>query len=240
MRVVINGKTVVFPSSLSEFTLGQRIDFHNAHGRDLEAIAKTIRAMPDGLEKELEVTEFNFEQMFRSFSFFCGFPVETIKQSEYVDTVAEVYYSSLKLLFEQESEIELHTSFEWMGEAWELQSPSLKQGDKMTYGEFIDAKQIVKDLDNLGASRWESLLPLCAIYLRKKDEPYTEELVYENSDRLKLMRSLPMDIALQVGFFLSSITSISTNISLSSGVPESKAPASIAASILKGGGGSTS
>jgi len=54
-------------------------------------------------------------------------------------------------------------------------------------------------------------LNLSAIYLRKKGEEYDESFLYEGSDRLELMKQLPMDIALAVGFFLSSSMNLYIN-----------------------------
>jgi hypothetical protein len=87
-------------------------------------------------------------------------------------------------------------------ETWVLPATELKHGDAMSFGEIIDSKQRVKDMAEIGLSKVEQLLPLSAIYLRKKEEDYKEEFLYEGSERQELMKSLPMDIAEQVGFFL--------------------------------------
>lgn len=222
MRVILNDKEIVFPSSLSEFTLGQRITFHEKHGAELDKMLDSILAMEDGIEKELEVANFHFEKMFRTFAFFAGTTVDTIKESKFIDDVASIYYSSLAVLLEEEKNLQLQREFIWKGETWVIDAPELKHGDKMKFGEFIDAKQLVKDNADLGKGKWESMLSLCAIFLRKKGEEYKEEFLYEDSDRKKLMKELPMDIALQVGFFLSSILNIYINTSISSPSPEQK------------------
>jgi hypothetical protein len=55
MQVQINDKTFTFPSSLSEFTLGQRIDFQEQYGNELDEMLKSIIEMPEGIDKDLEV-----------------------------------------------------------------------------------------------------------------------------------------------------------------------------------------
>lgn len=222
MRIIINDKEVVFPSSLSEYTLGQRIAFEQEHGELLGKMLDSILAMPDDEKKELELVNFQLEKMFRTFAFFAGCTLEAVQDAKFVDDVATIYYSCLAVLFEEESNLELQRSFIWKEEEWEIAAPELKHGDKMKFGEFIDAKQTVKDMADLGRGKWEAMLPLCAIYLRKKDEPYKPEFTYEGSDRQELMKSLPMDMAMQVGFFLSQILNFYLNTSPSFGNRELK------------------
>lgn len=240
MKLLINNQPVTFPSSLSEFTLGQRIDFYTEHGRELEEMAKSILDMEEGFEKDLEISQFQFEQMFRTFAFFTGCTVEAAKDSQFVDDIARIYYSNLSVLFEDEQAIDLKQEFTWNHETWVLYPPELKHGDKITFGELVDSKQMVKDMIEVGRGKWEYMLPLCAIYLRRKDEAYQESWLYEGSERLQLMRSLPMDIALQVGFFLSSSMNIYMNIFRSSGQAKSKDPVDIVNNILTAGDGPTS
>lgn len=211
MRVIVNEQQYILPSSLSEITLGTRIRFQKEVGDTLDMMAKSIDEMPDGYEKELEILQFAVEKMFRTFAFFVDADPEDLKNSEFVDEIARIYYSSLKIIFEEEAGIELKTEFFWNNESWFLSTPELKHGSSMKYGELIDAKQSVSNMIELGNNKWEYLLPLCAIYLRRKDEEYDKEFLFEGSDRLKQMESLPLDIALQVGFFLSSSLNIFKN-----------------------------
>lgn len=228
MRIILNGEEKNIPSALSEFSLGQRIAFQEKHGNQLDEMAKSINDMPEGPEKELEALEFTFVKMFRSFSFFTGVPVEVLEESEFLDTIANVYYASLQQLFEEELGMELKQDFVWKGEEWEIAAPQLKHGDRMQFGELIDSKQVVKDMIELGKNRWEYLLPLCAIYLRKKGEAYNKEFLYEGSERLELMNDLPMDIALHVAFFLSTTANIFMSTLQSFSLPELKVAESTA------------
>lgn len=216
MKILLNDKEITLPSSLSEITLGQRIAFQKEHGDLLDKMLESILAMEDELLRELELVEFSFEKMFRTFSFFASVPVSVVKESKFVDDIANIYYSCLAVLFEDEANQQLKSEFVFEGELWELAPPEVKHGDKRTFGEFIDAKQTVKDMSDLGNGKWESLLPLCAIHLRKKGEAYSKEFLYEDSERLALMKKVPMDIAMQVGFFLSSSLNFSVNILTSS------------------------
>lgn len=240
MRILLNDTEYVIPSSLSEFTLGQRIDFYNQHGKELEEMYKSILEIKDETEKEFETAEFQFELMFRTFSFFTGVDIEVLKESAFVDQIASIYFSSLHCLFEEEHELQPRTEFEWNGDVWELHPHELKHGSKMTFGEFIDAKQTVKDLLELGKGKWEYMLPLCAIYLRKKGEAYQKDFLFEDSERLDLMKSLPMDIALQVGFFLTGSMNMYLNTFRFSSLPGLKTADGFPNSTLIAGAGSTS
>jgi len=222
MRITINDKDIVIPSSVSEITLKQKIDFSLTHGKQLEEMAKSILAMPDGYEKELEITQFQFEQMFKTFAFFTGIDENVLKESEFIDKIAGIYYSSLAQLNADEEEMIIQTEFSWNDELWEIAHPELKHGDRMTFGEMIDAKQIIQDMVELGKNRWECLLPLCAIFFRRKGEAYDKSFLYEGSDRLKLMETLPLNFAMQVGFFLISSLNLFTQISQSSDLRELK------------------
>lgn len=215
MRLIINGKQEVIPSSLDEITLKQRIDFQNLHGNLLDQMTVSLEEIEDPFEREFETIEVSLERMFRTIAFFTNHSIESIKESEHVDTIVRMYAASMAIVFEEESKIIEHPQYEFVfkGELWILHTPELKNGDKMTFGEFIDSKQIVQDMMGLGKGRWECMLQLCAIYLRKKDEEYQESFLYDDSDRLKLLEELPLSIALQVGFFLNSSLNMYMNIS---------------------------
>lgn len=240
MRITINDKEVNIPSSLSEITLGQRIDFNNQYGQELDEMARSVLDMPDGMDKDMEVAQFAFEKMFRTFAFFANTTPEALKESEFVDDIARIYYATLAVVMQDEAEVELKTSFVWDSEEWELHPPTLKHGSRMKFGEFIDSKQLIKDMIELGNGKWEYMLPICAIYLRKKGEEYREEFLFEGSERMELMRSLPMDIAMAVGFFLSSSMNLFVNTLLSSSLPGLNPLASTALNTTTVGAGSTS
>lgn len=203
MRFLINDQEVSFPTSLAEITLGQRIQFYNQYGKDLDDMLTSILEIKDEDERELELVQFHAEKMFANVAFFAGTTPEALKESEFIDGIANIYHSCTKVLMEDEASQELQPEYIWNQEVWEIHPPELKHGSPMKFGEFIDAKQIIKNMMDLGKGRWETLVALCAIYLRKKDEAYKEEFMYEGSERQTMMMNLPMDIALAVGFFLS-------------------------------------
>jgi len=233
LRIVINDKEIIFPSSLSEITLGQRINFQKQYGDLLDKMLESCQKMEDPELREIELVMFQMEKMYATFAFFAGCTLEAIKESEFVGRVAQIYSASLHLLFEEEENMELQSEFLWRGEEWELAAPTLSNGSNMSFGELIQSKQLMQDMVALGRNRWDALQSLAAIYFRKKGEAYSDKLVEEGSERLALMLELPMDYALQVGFFLSALMNSSVNILMSSENPGPSQRAVIRGGILK-------
>lgn len=209
MTIKVNNKEVEIPGSLAEFTLGARLTFQELHGDLLDKMAESILKMADGIEKDLELLDFHFERMFRIFSFFTGVTVEACRDSKIVDRIAYVYNAHLSYLFEEPKAPELIGSYLFRGERWFLPEPLLKQGDGLSFGEVIDSKQVVRDTFTLHQGRWTAILKLAAIYLRRRDELYEEDFLYEGSARIRLMRELPMSVAHQVSFFFRSLMTFS-------------------------------
>lgn len=225
MKFEFKGHEYTFPAALSEITLGQRVSFYQIHGKELEALAKEAADTKDEFLKELAITIFNTEMAVREFAHYSGIPLEQVRNEIDIESLMSIYAIDMQLLREQESEIEAEQEYEWRGETWTLSAPELSTSNRMTLNEFLHAKEAVRQLHKLGNGKWDSLPYLCAVYLRKKDEPFTEDLIAEGSERMKLMQELPLDIALGVAFFLSGTLRIYRTTLASSMEEEVKAPA---------------
>ena len=201
MQILVNDIVVNIPTSLSEITLGERIRFHDQYGASLDEEITRITTMEEGPLKDLEWSHFHIDIACKTFSFFSGIDLDIVREAESLTTIMQIYNIVKTCLLEKPA-LEATTTFNWKKEIWEIQPPILQADSTITFGEFIDSKQILQDMYELGAGKWDSLLRLCAIYLRKQGEAYEKTFALENSPRLELMKSLPMDIALQVGFFL--------------------------------------
>lgn len=211
MQISINDKTINFPSSLSDITLGQRIEFHNEHVTKLDAILKEVLEMPDGFLKDLALQDYHDEFAMHFIAYFSGCSIDAIKEFAAADLVLTLYHTVYADILDEEANVELQSEFLWNDEVWHLQSPHLNQHHPMTFGELIDAKQVLKDLVDDNGSRWDLLLKVCCMFLRKPNESYNENLLEEEGERMKLMRSLPLDIAVAVGFFLTSSINLYKN-----------------------------
>lgn len=203
-KVTVNSTEYNFPSKLGDITLGQRIAYQTEYGEDLDARHAQIEAMAEGPEKELEQLTFSVDMACKTFSFFTKIDEQVIKESSTLSEVLRVF-GVMKGLIYANGTTNNQTTFEWNNEKWSLYLPEVKNNSEIKFGEFVDSKQIVEDLIALGGGYYDRLPRLCAIYLRKKGEAYDPAFAVEDSDRVQLMNDLPMDIALSVGFFLTSL-----------------------------------
>lgn len=206
MIITINGTDYQMPVSLMDVTLNDRVEYDNLYGKDLRE--KFIKLIENKDEEGIEY--YYTEVACKSLSFFGKIPLEDVENTDINDVF--VLYDITKqfsdeINFEQEPIREIF----WNNEMWYIAEPELNNNSEMKFGEFLDSKQSVQDLED---QKWAALIPLCSIYLRKKDEKYSEKLLTE---REKLMKSLPLGYALQVGFFLKSLTSSSPSTSRYSG-----------------------
>lgn len=208
--VNINNKEIQFPSELGDITLKQRIEFDRLNGEYIKTRLEEIEAITDEEKKEIETAILNIEIACRQFAFFSGLDLVSVERSNQISNILDVYHVTNSLLA-NDIEVDSKTEFDWNGETWVLHEPELNPNSDMTFGELIDSKQIIQDLQDLGAGRHEILLKLCSIYLRKKGEEYDKSFPIDGSERMKLMEDLPLDIALAVSFFLSNSMNLLTN-----------------------------
>lgn len=228
MKVKINGQVYKLPASLAAVTLQQRIDFDKKYGKDLRKQLQSIIDMKDERLKDIELTEYHCKLACQSLSFFAGIPIDVAYNTDIAEVLA-LYHQVMKGYAEdynwQEKEFELKHEFGWRDEIWVVAPPALTHESKMTFGELITAKAAVQNMMQLGDEKWEALLPLCCIYFRKKDEKFSEEFMNESSERYQLMKTLPLEYALHVAFFLKGSQDIWLNTFLFSRKGEDREPA---------------
>ena len=199
MTVQLNGEQREFPSTLADITIGQRIAFHEQHGQALEKELQEIIASPDSWNKTLAFALYQDSMAAAFVGFFLGVDDVRALPADAVLSIYSVVYSALQ---EQEESLKPETSFVWNDQQWVLGAPVLSAGSSMQFGELIDAKQIIKDLAEDNGTRWHLLHRVACIFLRRPNEQYEQNFSEPGSDRFELMKGLPLDIALQVGFFL--------------------------------------
>lgn len=205
MRIRINGSTYTIPASLMDITLQQRVDFDIQYGKALKKQLAKIIDMKDGIDRELEFTDYHLQLACQTLSFFGKIPLDVVRQTQ-IEEVLTIYHHSMKGFSEDvdfaDQNFQLQHEFNWMDETWQIAPPALKHDSRMDFGEFLDAKQIVKNLFELGDEKWGAVINLACIYFRRKDEEYDEALIKEDGERYRLMQKLPLQYGLHVGFFL--------------------------------------
>ena len=212
MKFTYRDNEYVFPVSLDQIKLKQRIEFDQLYGSEIRDLQEqTFKFDEKGNElpvDELELTFFNGFVATRNFSFFTGIPLDEVEKNISIEDVLTIYFSCFHQIYLQQDEIELKDSYVWNDEVWKLEAPELTFESKLTFNEFITSKQIIKQMHELGAGNWDVIPYLASIYLRKDGEKFEESWLSEGSERLELMKDLPMDIAVAVAFFLQSSMSM--------------------------------
>ena len=201
MKIKHNGKTYNIPASLAEITLKQVIDFQAVYGNEIDEFYKSIDK-----EDELSDFEIKVDMACKSVSHFSGIPLEEIYKTN-LDNVLSIYINVLSPLFEPQEKREFQDVYYFKDDLWDIMNPELSFNNSMSFNELILGKEITNDMQKFSIGRYDALLRLCVIYFRKKDaddnlEKFDESWLQEDSDRMQLMNNLPMDIALDVAFFL--------------------------------------
>lgn len=205
MRIKIEDKEYKIPGSLMDITLSERIEFDNLYGKALKKQLGIIADMTDGVDREIEFTDYHLQLACKTLSFFGKIPLEIVQNTQ-IEEVLTIYHHTMKGYSEDtdftEKDFELQREFEWMDETWEIAPPMLKHDSVMTFGEFLDSKQAVQNLYEIGEEKWEAMLMLACVYFRKKGEPYNKDFANDQGERYKLMKTLPLAYGLHVCFFL--------------------------------------
>lgn len=227
MQININGINYTLPSSLMAITLQQRIDFDNTYGKTIREKLLKIVDIDDPIVKENEFTGYHMELACKTLAFFANIPLQIVENTD-IRQVLLVYHNTMKNFSEDvdfsNRDHQPEYQFTWNGEQWKIAEPELTNNSTMTFGEFITAKQVVQDLIEYGNEKYVALLKLCCVYCRKVGEAFNESFLDEQSERYNLMQTLPLQYALNVGFFLADSMNTWISTFLSSGKAEAKVP----------------
>lgn len=212
MEFTYRDKRYNFPVTLNEVKLGQRVAFDQMYKPEIQKMRDEVyKKDEEGNEVEpdyVEVALLNMAVAMRNFSFFSGIPLDEVENNIPAAQVLAVFDVCFKQIYQDAEDIVLQDVYHWNGEEWYLQNPELGFDTDISFNQLITSKQITKQMHELGAGHWEAVRSLAAVYLRRKDEKFDEKWLMEGSERLEMMNDLPMDIALHVAFFLTSLIGI--------------------------------
>lgn len=223
MEFQYNGQTYNYPSTLEDITLGKRIAYHEQVGSEYDERFQELKEIEDEAERALEFADLQMDVACKTFAFFTGIPVEEAKERFDLPQVVNVFNVCLSVLLNEEKVLKLEDSYHFNNEEWFIQSPQLTPASEMTFNELLTSKEVTRQLNKLGHTKFEALQYLCCVFLRKKDEPFTEELAMRGGERWESFASLPLSIAFAVGFFLSSSIYTYNQISAFSSLEEEEA-----------------
>lgn len=200
------GKTYSLPVTLNQVTVRQRIEFDAQYRSEIVQLQENVfRKDEEGNEldvDEMDVSLLNVSVAAMNLSFFTGIPMSEIDSEMSVDDVMNLYFSCFHQLYEEQENIQLQEEYLFMDDFWKIEPPVLSHESKITFNELITSKQVIKQMQELSAGKWDAIPILAAIYLKKEGEVFNESWLSLGSERLEMMYNLPMDIALAVAFFL--------------------------------------
>ncbi|GEN74093.1 hypothetical protein [Chryseobacterium lathyri] len=200
------GKTYSLPVTLNQVTVRQRIEFDAQYRSEIVQLQENVfRKDEEGNEldvDEMDVSLLNVSVAAMNLSFFTGIPMSEIDSEMSVDDVMNLYFSCFHQLYEEQENIQLQEEYLFMDDFWKIETPVLSHESKITFNELITSKQVIKQMQELSAGKWDAIPILAAIYLKKEGEVFNESWLSPGSERLEMMYNLPMDIALAVAFFL--------------------------------------
>lgn len=207
MQIEVNGTIKNVPSDISEISLGIYIDWQNQYGKELnDALNEIIsKEYDDDVLKEIFIDEHLDKEALQWFTFHTGHDFEALADSTMIIPLLQQYKSIRFMLKLSEADsYELPTVIDWNDEQWQIQDWRVDPKSAMSFNEIVTSKEVMRQIQKVGLGRWDAMPYLCAMFLRKTDEPFSDSLIQEESDRMELMKSLPLNHAFQVAFFLTS------------------------------------
>lgn len=206
MDFKFKGKKYVLPVTLNQITVRQKIDFDRLYRDKINEMYSNTFKMDDQGELEemddIEASLFKVSVAVMNISFFTGIPLQEVESEMSVEDVMNLYYSCIHQIYEEQDNIELQESYLFKDQFWFIEPPYLTNESKTTFNQLITSKQVIKQMQELSAGKYEAIPYLASIYLRKEDEEFQEDWLNNGAERLEMMYDLPMDIANAIAFFL--------------------------------------
>lgn len=204
VEIRIDNTPYQIPADLSEITLGRFLQYWDQYGRSLDADLANIqtREYEDEFDREADLSTLEDEEAMSWYSFWTGIDREVLKAAD-ASPLIVLYRSIRQLLTQSEDQAyDFPTDIEWNGQVWEIADFKVTPGSAFTFNELLTSKEVIRQIRAIGKGRWDALPYLCAVFFRLKGEAFRDELIYPDSERMTLLKTLPLTHALQVAFFL--------------------------------------
>jgi hypothetical protein len=211
MQVTVNDMIHEVPFSWEKVTLGKFVEYYEKYGRDLDKqLTDLLDKKYEGDEQEIELFKaMDIENHLDNealawYSFWTDADLFEARSQPAITPLLQQYRILRFLLKEtQEKVYELPTVIEFANDKWAIMDFKINPASDMSFNEIITSKEAMRQIYKVGQGKWEALPYLCAVFFRIVDEPFEDEFVQEGSDRMELLKSLPLIHAMQVAFFLS-------------------------------------
>lgn len=202
MEILINNNIYNIPFDPLVITLGEYIDYLNLYGKELTKKFENAIKIEDLESRTIVLDNLLDEEAISWFSYWSKVDLLHAKSISGVRELLNLYRGLRYLISINEENCDFSKEITWNGEIWEIQDFKINPASEMSFNEIVTSKEIQSQMHQLGANKFETLLYLSAIFFRKKGEAFKDEFVYENSERLNLMRELPLAYAMNVSLFL--------------------------------------
>lgn len=212
MKITINETTYDVPFDPEVIKLSEYIEFYKQHGHVLDkALDEIVNDKTSSYEDKLnKIDAYTDREAIAWISFWTGVDLNKIKDTPLILPVLNAY-KSLKVLFRiTEDEVQFPQTYFWNDAEWEIQDFRVNPASEMSFNEIVTSKEVMRQVYEIAdeqkpaGNKWTSMPYLCAVFFRKKGEKFTDELIHEGSERMKLINDIPLKYALVVAFFLSS------------------------------------
>ena len=219
MQVTINDQLLDIPFDLSEITLSKYVGYYDKYGRELDKqlvdlLEKKYEGDDDEIEisKQIDLDNHIDNEALSWVSYFSGFDLFEVRTEKYIQPLLS-QYRVLRFVIKEslESALEFPQVIEWNGDQWFIQDFKINPSSEMSFNEIITSKEVIRQIHRLSKGKWDAMQYLCAIFFRKKDEAFSDALVDNDSERMKVLNDLPMTYVLKVAFFLSSCVNTWSN-----------------------------
>jgi hypothetical protein len=221
-QVKINNQEFEIPFDPMQIKLDEYIAYYDQYGRKIEEQLKDFQETEweNEEDKVIAYDDYIDNEAIAWFSFWTKIPLKNAKNTPDILPILE-HYRIMRSLFwdaQKEAEDRYTEPINWLGEKWVIQDFKVNAVSKMNFNEVTTSKEVMRQVVKFESGKWVALKYLSNIFLRKENEPFTDELILEDSERLRLMGELPVGYAMRVGFFLSScVSSLSRILAFSQG-----------------------
>jgi hypothetical protein len=220
MVLTINNKKFDIHFDLSLIKLGDFIRWYDKYGRDLDKSLKEIidrdykkhlkaRGFTDitnddiEIHREVDLDNHLDQEALAWFSFWTNFDFFEAKSLPEITSLLYQYR-----IFRHVMEESMRQTYyfpeeiEWNGDIWKVEDYQVTPQSEMTFNEVITSKEVMRQVYAIGKGKWDAMPYLCCLFFRKKGEQFSDELISEGGERMRLMLELPMSHVMQVAFFL--------------------------------------
>lgn len=230
MQLTVNNTACEVPYSLMTIKLDDYLRYHDEYGRELNksltAILEKKYREDEELDKLVALEEYLDNEALAWNSFWTGFDLFEVRNDPHIVTpIFEAHRKRRHLIKPiQDESLVFPLKINWKGETWVVNDYKVTGNTQIVFNEIVTSKETIRQIFSIGKDRIDALPYLCGIFFRKKGEKFSDKLVEEGSERMELLKTLPLKYAFQVAFFLTSCVNIWKNISVCSADMDQEIP----------------